>query len=160
MLSKGYKQLLERRMRNKDGEHRAGATVRCYRSKFSPVFSSSLYYSRAGVSPSRWGLGYYFKAKESADVIGRRWGLFGEESEESPHKHSSTTLGLKVKPAARQKELLSSSVWGHLCHCLSSWGVQQLCIQLPKHSEEAFPKVPQELGKLPSLWRPEQDRKV
>lgn len=29
VLSKGYRQLRERRMRNEDGEHRAGVTVRC-----------------------------------------------------------------------------------------------------------------------------------
>lgn len=86
--------------------------------------------------------------------------VWGGDRRNPPHKHSSTTVGLKVKPAARQKELLSSLVWGHLCHCLSSWGVQQLHTQLPKHLEEAFPKVPQELGQLPSLWHPEQDRKV
>lgn len=80
VLSKGYRQLLGRRMRNKDGEHRAGATVRCYRSKFCPgLFIFPLHYSRAGASPSRQGLGYYFKAKEFANVIGGgRWGVVWE----------------------------------------------------------------------------------
>lgn len=82
-------------------------------------------------------------------------GLFGEETEGTPPPNKldhGEAQGEASSQADGAAELLSMgtpvSLWGHLCHYLSSWGVQQLHTQQPKHLEGAFPKVPQELGKL------------
>lgn len=113
------------------------------------------------------GLSYYFKEKESANVIaGGSWRvLFGEET-----KGNLSTYKALLQRGSRLNQhshlppdglVLSSLGWGRLCHHLSfprSSAPPPHRAQVPEHLEGTIPKVPRELGKLLSLWHPGQNK--
>lgn len=120
---------------------------RC-KSKSPGLFIFPLYYSRARASLSWHGLGYYFKEKESANMVaGGSWGFCLGRRLKETYPQSCAAARLKVKPTQPPyPRPVGAALLGvgtlvpppgsprgsapHPCGAL-----------VPEHSEGAFPKL-------------------